>query len=123
MILDRSPEFCLNPLIYRLLLKTDHALGDPLVGPILSPELYFEQIELWSTWLCYILNIRALDLVVLNKMTFLCFQYANVNSVTSMIRPFWPQHHSLNKLDRVPLGDVTYHISKLLAFRFMARIF
>ena len=73
MILDRSPEFCLKPLIYRYLLKTGHAPGDPLVGPFLSPELYFEQIEIWSTGWCYILNIRAVDLIVSNKMILLCF--------------------------------------------------
>ena len=86
--MDRSPELCLKPLIYRYLLTTGHAPGDPLVEPFLSPELNFEQIEIWSTGWCYILNIRALDLVVSNKMALLCFQYVNVNSVTSMMRPF-----------------------------------
>ena len=88
MILDSSPEFCLKPLIYRYLLKTGHAPGNPLVRPFLSPDLCFEQIEIGSTGWCCILNIRALDLVVSNKMSLLCFQYANVNSVTSMMRPF-----------------------------------
>ena len=88
MILDRSPEFCLKPLIYRFLFKTGHAPGDPLVGPFLSTELYSEQIETWSTGWCYILNIRALDLVISNKMIEIFFQYANVYSVTSMMRSF-----------------------------------
>ena len=61
MILDRSPEFCLKPLIYRYLLKTGHVPGDPLMGPFLSLDLYLEQIEIWSTGWCYILNIRALE--------------------------------------------------------------
>ena len=68
MILGRSPEFCLKPLIYRYQL-----IGDPLVGPFLSPEIYFEQIELWSTRWCYILNIRALDILVSNRM--ICFVF------------------------------------------------
>ena len=70
MIPDRSPEFCLKPVIYRYLFKTGNALGDPLVEPFLSPELYVEQIEIWSTGWCYILNIMTLDLVVSNKMVF-----------------------------------------------------
>ena len=69
--LDRSPELCLKPLIYRYLLKTGHAPGDPLAVPFLTPEPYFVQIEILSTGWCYILNIRALDLVVSNKRVFL----------------------------------------------------
>ena len=42
--MDRSPEFCLKLLIYMYLLKTNHAPGEPLVGPFLSPELYLKQI-------------------------------------------------------------------------------
>ena len=61
MILDRSPEFCLKPLIDRYLLKTGHVPGDPLMGPFLSLDLYLEQIEIWSTGWYYILNIRALE--------------------------------------------------------------
>ena len=37
--LDRSSEFCLKPLIYLYILKTDHAPGETLVGPFLPPEL------------------------------------------------------------------------------------
>ena len=88
MILDRSPEFCLKPLIYRYIIKTGQAPGNPLVGPFLSPELYFEQIEIWFTVWCYILNIRDLDRVISNQMVLLCYQYANGNSVTSTTRPF-----------------------------------
>ena len=29
------------------------------------------------------------------------------------MRPFFTHNHNLRKLGRVPLGDVTYHISKL----------
>ena len=88
MILDRPPEFCLKPVIYRYLFKTGHAPGAPPVGPFLSPEQYSEQIEIWFTGWCYILDIRALDLVVSNKMILLCLQYANVISVNSMMRLF-----------------------------------
>ena len=32
---------------------------------------------------------------------------------------FWPQNHDLNKPGKVPLGDITYHISRIMycAFR------
>ena len=53
---------------------------------------------------------------------FLCFQYVNVNSVTSMMRPFRPQHHNLNTFGRVSLGDDTYQISILWALSFLVRI-
>ena len=46
MILDRSPSFCSKPQIYRYLLKTGKAPGDPLVGPLLSLDRYFKQIEI-----------------------------------------------------------------------------
>ena len=36
MALNRSPEFCLNFFIYMYLLETDHAPGDPQVGPIVN---------------------------------------------------------------------------------------
>ena len=87
MILDRPPEFCLKPVIYRYLFKTGHAPGAPC-GAIFVPRAYSEQIEIWFTGWCYILNIRALDLVVSNKMILLCLQYANVISVNSMMRLF-----------------------------------
>ena len=37
----------------------------------------------------------------------------NVNSVTFKMTPFWTHYHNLNKLGRIPMGDVTYQISKL----------
>ena len=37
-------SFCLKLLTYMYLSKTNHAPGEPLVGPFLSPELYLEQI-------------------------------------------------------------------------------
>ena len=43
VILNRSPEFLFKHLIYIYLLKTDHAPGEPLVGPF-SLELYLEQL-------------------------------------------------------------------------------
>ena len=75
--LDRSTEFCLKRLIYRYILKIGFAPDDPLVGPFLSPEPYLEQILIWSTGRCYILNIRAIDLVVSNKWIVLCFHYVS----------------------------------------------
>ena len=43
------------------LLKTDHAAGEPLVGPFLSPELNLEHGPLG--------DIKDLDLVVSNQET------------------------------------------------------
>ena len=34
---------------------------------------------------------------------------------------FWPQGHTLNNLCRDPLGDATYHISRLYAIWFQTR--
>ena len=47
--LDCSPEFCLKPSNRYVSIKTDHAPGESLVGPFLSPELYLEHIYVWST--------------------------------------------------------------------------
>ena len=42
--------------------------------------------------------------------------------VTPLVRgQFWPKGHHLNKLGSGPLGDGTYHISKLYAFQFQRR--
>ena len=30
---------------------------------------------------------------------------------------FWPQRHSLNKLGKVPLGDIKYQITRPYGFR------
>ena len=46
MILDRSPEFLFktSSLYVSIKNQTDHAPGEPLVGPFMSPELYLESI-------------------------------------------------------------------------------
>ena len=47
--------------------------------------------------------------------------WACVKHVTNGAGHFWPQGHSLNKLDRRLLGDATYQISRLVALWFQTR--
>ena len=65
-------------------------------------------------------DIRDLDLYWwFQTREFVCFNLlVNVNSVTSWMRPFWPHYHNLSKLGCVPVGDVTYQISKLWSILF-----
>ena len=58
----------------------------------------------------YILNIKALGLVVLDKNFFSCFAYISlcVKHVTPGHCHFWPQGHNLNKLGRGLQGGATY---------------
>ena len=59
MTLDRSPEYLFKTSNLYVSIKTDHAPGEPLVGPFLSPELYFKYGPLG--------DIRDLDLEVSNQ--------------------------------------------------------
>ena len=38
---------------------------------------------------------------------------AYIKHVTPRVGPFWPKGQNLTKLDRGPLGDATYQISRL----------
>ena len=66
MTLGRSPEFCLKPLIYMYLLKTDHAPGELLVGPFLSQGSIFSKSKYSPLG-----DATYLDLVVSNKRIFM----------------------------------------------------
>ena len=44
MILDRLPESLFKTSNLYVLLNSYHAPGEPLVGPLLSPELYLAKI-------------------------------------------------------------------------------
>ena len=46
--LDRSPEFLFKASYLYVSIKNWPRSGEPLVGPFLSPELYLEQIFIWS---------------------------------------------------------------------------
>ena len=49
--MERSPEISFKTSsLYVAIKKIDHAPGEPLVGPVLSPELYLEQMNLLFTW-------------------------------------------------------------------------
>ena len=62
----------------------------------------------------YIPNTKALGLVVSDNIFFNVFPIeAHVKHVTPGQVLFIPQWHNLNKLDRYPLDDVTYQISRL----------
>ena len=65
--LNRSPEFC-SQLTYRNLLKLTMFLVTPVGKPILVPRALFELIWKGSTTLCYIPNIKALSLMVSDKI-------------------------------------------------------
>ena len=69
-------------------------------------------------------DIRALDLLVSNQEILYVSIYklkVNVNYVTSRMGPFWRHNYNLSKLGRVPLGDVTYQISKLWGILFSGK--
>ena len=75
---------------------------------------------IFTRW-CYIPNIKALDLVILDEI-FLWFPYITyVKHVKPGAGPFWPQMYNLNKIVRGPLDDATYQNcqgSKPNGFRF-----
>ena len=50
------------------------------------------------------------------RFCFFTFQ-VSVKHVTSRVGPFWPHNHYMSKLGKVPLGEATYQMSRLLSFR------
>ena len=90
----------------------------PGAGPVLTPGVSYEQSWYRSTRRYYIQNIKALHFLVSEKRDFKVFLLCSY--VLNLWPPgqgqFWPQGHHMNNLDRGPLGDATYQISKLYAF-------
>ena len=68
-------------------------------------------------------NTKALCLVVSDKIFSMFYLYKSIQTCDPGAGPFWPQGHNLNKLDRGPLGDASYQISRLKASWFQTRRF
>ena len=94
----------LKLLLYRYLLETGHAPGDPPGGTIFD-----HRVIVWTNlnivhWV--MLHTIYLDPVVSDSWVSLCFHYV---SQCKFWHPGWGHFdNSLNKFGRVPLGDATY---------------
>ena len=54
---------------------------------------------------------------------FSCFPYISLSKTCDLWGPFLAPGHNLNKLDRGPIGDATYQISRLYALWFQTKDF
>ena len=65
-------------------------------------------------------NIKTLGLMVSDKNIFLSFIYISLCKTCDLrgvTMHLWPQGDDLNILDRGPISDATYQISKLMWFK------